>query len=51
MFDVITNLLWSEIVDHTINLKLGEFITMPHQVHRVFVLDSSDSIETLHDTE
>jgi hypothetical protein len=46
---VITNLSWSEIVNHAINLELGKFVAMPHHVHRVFILDNSDSIGTLHD--
>ena len=55
--DVIANLLWSEIVSHTINAQLGEIVVTTNHVHGVLILDNYRSVggdvvvvETLHAT-
>ena len=49
---IIADLMWHEIVHHTRNVELGEFVVMPNHVHGILILrdDSSPSVETLHAT-
>ena len=42
--------LWHEIVNHTNNVRLGEFIVMPNHIHGVIIIDNPnvDIVETRH---
>ncbi len=38
---VIANLMWYEIVKHTKNIELGEFVVMPNHIHGILILNEN----------
>lgn len=48
---VLANECWNEIINHTKNVTLGEFVVMPNHVHGILILDNGrHNVETLHAT-
>jgi len=63
---IIANILWYEINNHVINIKLEAFVVMPNHIHGILILNNDDidnnndagsdsdfgsgSVETLHAT-
>lgn len=45
---VVANILWSEIVNHSKNVELGEFIVMPNHIHGI--LNFTEFRETTKET-
>ena len=58
---VIADILWHEIINHSRNMKLGEFVVMPNHIHGILIIDEDkkycggdengdcvDSVETRH---
>ena len=40
---VTADILWCEIINHTKNVELGEFVVMPNHVHGILILDGNDN--------
>lgn len=43
---IIANLMWYEIVKHSNNITLGEFIVMPNHIHGIIIINNT--VETRH---
>lgn len=39
---VIADILWYEILNHTKNVELGEFVVMPNHIHGILILNGND---------
>lgn len=39
---VLADVLWHEIIHHTKNVALGEFVVMPNHVHGILILTESE---------
>jgi putative transposase len=50
---LIANRCWQEIINHTENAALGEFVVMPNHIHGILILNRNNgvaNVETLHAT-
>ncbi len=42
---VIADILWYEIINHTNNVELGEFVVMPNHIHGILILNGDDNCD------
>ncbi len=58
---IVANIFWHEIINHSKNIQLGQFVVMPNHIHGILILDGKETndvgalvantnVETLHAT-
>ena len=43
---ILADVFWHEIINHTKNVKLGQFVVMPNHIHGILILDGNEINDT-----